>query len=684
MVLLALAYAAIRCTNLDRMVTTDEMHWLGRSANFYRALQTGELRHTYQMAHPGIMTMWAGALAYWIHVPDYAPAVPENLDTPGFKIESTLRGIGVEPLDILNAARISKILLQTAFYAGCLYFLNRLFPRAVMVLAGALIAFDPFLSGLDSVLHVDGLFAIAATCALLSICRAFAEGFDTVGSWVTSGAIGATVWLTRTHGLIIPAIFTLTLGAIVLTRLIRGRTGRATGPVRQPVLAGLAYGLSWIAASLLLLPALWVGPGRVIEGIWSFTNSAIAEGHEGPLFFNGHVTRGDPGLSFYPVTLLWRLTPQAQLGLALLLIMTWHLARTRRLDPTMLRSAGFLALFVTLFTVGMSLGAKKFDRYLLPVYPVLDILAACGYVLAAEAVVTKWSSIRRHALPTMVSVLTVLQVWATAGVLPYRLDYFNPLMGGATAAADELQMGWGQGADQVLAFVRRPSADDQVTVVTSTWSSGINWLNTSGDGRLRLNPAIDPTEPQGWYETDFFGLGIQDKQRGTSLTGAYLAGREPVFVAWVEGVPHFEVYRVNAYPYPTDLIKQTNCMFEVGNGLTLLQVAQAPGAFDFYFLSTSAERPDELQFSVTQSGTWLGGVTFEYHDTVTLRPSDNGRLSKFSVPNHATEAGMYSNTYSFSISATDASGTAVDMGRPGAPNRYPEVSLQSNCYATLG
>lgn len=60
--LLALAYLLIRLLEIDRFVTSDEPLWLGRSANFLTALLNSDPAGTFQFAHPGVMTMWSGAL----------------------------------------------------------------------------------------------------------------------------------------------------------------------------------------------------------------------------------------------------------------------------------------------------------------------------------------------------------------------------------------------------------------------------------------------------------------------------------------------------------------------------------------------------------------------------------------------------------------------------------------------
>ena len=62
--LVAAAVLLPRALELGRFVVVDEVDWLQASANFYNALQTGELHNTYQLEHPAVPTLWAGALGF--------------------------------------------------------------------------------------------------------------------------------------------------------------------------------------------------------------------------------------------------------------------------------------------------------------------------------------------------------------------------------------------------------------------------------------------------------------------------------------------------------------------------------------------------------------------------------------------------------------------------------------------
>src|SRR5215213_9659012 len=60
--LAALATIALRLPELDRYATIDESRWVGRSADFASYLGQRDLDNTFVVGHPGVTTMWLGAL----------------------------------------------------------------------------------------------------------------------------------------------------------------------------------------------------------------------------------------------------------------------------------------------------------------------------------------------------------------------------------------------------------------------------------------------------------------------------------------------------------------------------------------------------------------------------------------------------------------------------------------------
>ncbi|MDQ2999456.1 MAG: hypothetical protein M3R61_20680, partial [Chloroflexota bacterium] len=121
--------------------------------------------------------------------------------------------------------------------------------------------------------------------------------------------------------------------------------------------------------------------------------------------------------------------------------------------------------WVLLFGISVSTGAKKFDRYSLPIWPVLDILAAAGlaalagWLLARVRRAKSWLEAR--AVPAIGALaLAALLLAYDMAYQPYYLSYFNPLLGGGPVAQELLLVGWGEGLEHVGAWLStRPDRD---------------------------------------------------------------------------------------------------------------------------------------------------------------------------------------------------------------------------------
>ena len=126
-----------RLLETDRFVTTDELFWIGRSAAFGRAIETGQLGQTFQTGHPGVTTMWTAWLGMGsAHARELAPS----------RREVSRREVSQSPsfLPALASAR-RAFGVVTALGVGLLGLLAwRLFGPWPALLGGLLLALDPF------------------------------------------------------------------------------------------------------------------------------------------------------------------------------------------------------------------------------------------------------------------------------------------------------------------------------------------------------------------------------------------------------------------------------------------------------------------------------------------------------------------------------------------------------------
>jgi hypothetical protein len=119
-----------------------------------------------------------------------------------------------------------------------------------------------------------------------------------------------------------------------------------------------------------------------------------------------------------------------------------------------------LLAFVLLFGLMMTIEPKKFDRYLLPIWPALEILAAVGLVEIVNCILQiakRWRSqytIYNMQFAILWFALVVGLALNLAFYHPYYLAYYNPLVGGGATAQRMILVGWGEGQEKIGAWLR--------------------------------------------------------------------------------------------------------------------------------------------------------------------------------------------------------------------------------------
>ncbi|MDQ4099730.1 MAG: glycosyltransferase family 39 protein [Chloroflexota bacterium] len=632
---IALAYLMPRLIALDRLVTVDESFWLGRSANFYAGLRGGEFARTYQHAHPGVTIMWAGTAGFLLEYPSFPEEHPGQV-AKEYAIHEDLQALGHNALDLLIAGRAAKIVLQAVAFAIGFWLAWPVFGRLPTVVATLLLAFDPFLIGHDRLLHVDGVCALTAYVSLIAFVR-FLQDQTRTRFLLLSGVFAALAWLTRTPALLIAGVVGLALLVVAWGQL---RSRRVS--LRQAALGTAGSGLLWGVAAMLTTflawPALWSAPGMVARRMFAYSIEAAGEGHEAPIFFNGVSYRGDPGLLYYPVSLLWRLTPVTLAGLAIVLVAV--AVRSRIVVPRHLRAPlAILATFVLLYVLAMSLGAKKFDRYALPAYPALDLIAAVGIVgagrlLAAQgrrvACALAWLAIAGAVLGQLASALTTA---------PYYLPYFNPLVGGTAGAEDMLLLGWGEGMDQVADFILSQPGGDHAVVHTSNARVSLTYLMSPTTTVVTTGYRADMPSMVAWAHADYYVAYVSQWQRDAfSRPIDYLSQFPPLKTVRFGGVDFARIYDLNAIPPPPELTNDHACAFRFGDDVQLVayeDVRLEPTSeanlhrLTFFFLSGPQARDSyDVRLELLPRSSQLEPLAH----TLTLRPNpSSGRLSAASV-----------------------------------------------------
>ncbi len=480
-----------RLLDLNSFVTTDETLWLVRSGSFYKALSHHDYAATFQKSHPGVTVMWAGLTGYMRVYPDY-------------KDQSI--GLGVlakrdftMPLRILTAGRQAMVLFHLLALGLSFLFARKLFGMMPALMGFLLIAFDPFHIALSRVLHLDGLLADLMLLSLLAFL-VYLDDHKT-GILLVSAIAAGLAWLTKSPGLFLIPLITL-LAFIDHVRLTsKQNKSEWWKSILQPTKALVIWGLVGALVVFLLWPAMWVDPLGSLVRVFRDAIGYAEAGHESAVFFNGHIyTNGEiPDISFYPINFLWRTTPVTLLGLIagfVLFIRKIFIFKSgsklqvsdsnslsesqnnrksllQRMDRQVWALAALL-LFAVGFSLLMSLGLKKFDRYILPSIVPIDLVAGICLVWLTQWIVRSFRE-KPRAIVTGIILLSLVAVQAALAwtVFPYYFDYYNPLLGGSQRAADVMQIGWGEGLDQAARYINSKPNSEQTSSHCLVWKRTI-------------------------------------------------------------------------------------------------------------------------------------------------------------------------------------------------------------------
>jgi hypothetical protein len=532
--------AVVRLYAIDAYVTIDESRWVQRAADFWALTRQGNREDTFIIGHPGVTTMHTALLGM-------GPERARHFSFLEGRTDATRRD---GYFDALVASRRPFALIGALGVAATTLLGWRLLGAGPAILGGLLLAFEPFLIAHARVTHLDSSLTTYATIAALSGIVYFAAR----GSWpylLLAGLATGLAFLTKAPSLYVILFVPLTAGLSWLT-LSRRPLGLMRASVELAAWAALAAGVVW-----LLWPAFQVNPLGTVMKMAQFTERVGGGEHDN--FFAGAVT-DDPGLLFYPLALLLRLAPVTLLG-AVLAAICW-----RQLDRSRRGLVLLLALYCVGFTIMMTIGPKKFDRYLLPLFPMLGLLGGLGLWLAGQRV-SGLSALRmlppRARWLALPALAVLVQVAVLLPVATYPLSYYNPLLGGSAVANRLLLIGWGEGLDQVGRWIgEQPRPLGEPTVATSYHRVL----------QAQLSGSAVPLEHV--RMADYVVPYVNTLQRGmeADVLTPYLSGRSPVHTVHINGIEYARVYRGPHFPAGTDL------GVDYGGQVRLLRYDAAPGS----------------------------------------------------------------------------------------------------------
>jgi hypothetical protein len=463
---------------------------------------------------------------YWLHLSCIWPFSFRNV----ISLDQFSAFEKSHPLEVLYTMRLSTV-LTTALGIALIYIASRrLWGWRSATLVTAFVSLDPFFLGFSRLLVTDGHVTTWTGVAILAFLVYLQRG--------TYRWAGVTILATALALISKPSAILL-LGFLPLASLGYGLVMENTQRV-------LARRILWGSMAIGGIIGLWglvaqlSGGGQPLFDIFRRTIHNYFT-YPGELKFLLGKTAYDPAWYFYLVVLLARTTPGIWAGICLGIIALFKMQDQEQEETARWAT---LVFFVVLFIAFVSVPGIKIGRYLLPIYPVLGVLAARGFLLFWQ-----WAKCRYPPF-LLRTVLVSLAFSHFAGVLitfPYYTTYYTPLLG--RRVVDLIQVGYGEGLDSVANHLnRKPDADtlnvlsDHSREVLAPRFKGNTWQVQTVYGDTVVTPQNLHTPS--FFTADYVVTYINQIQRKLPDPQLieYFLSRRPEMEVRLAGLPYATVY----------------------------------------------------------------------------------------------------------------------------------------------
>jgi hypothetical protein len=525
-----------RLIRLGEFAANDEFYIWELANRFFLAFVEGRFADTVVHGYPAVTLMWVEALGVWIRY-----AVLWLMGQP-VSIE-TLLGLDT-PFALLPEKQIALALANSLLMTVIFWLAWKVYSLPAALAGAVLVAFDPFLLAESRIIRTEGLVSGSMLLSVLAALLYLKE--QRPYALILSAVFAALAALTKSSAIFLfPTVALLGTATVFCTSAPLSWRETKQWLWRYLGWAGLTVFCIW-----LFWPAMWVAPLKTLQVIRTFVEDAGGEGFGGRgVFFWGQVYPDDPGPWFYPVTILFRLTPLALVGIIIAIVV---LLLTFRQHWLIRKEVGWqwwgatvLLAYSLLFFIMMTLGAKKYDRYLMPIYPALDLMAGIGWFWLGGWLVRRWLKLRRVGLTLGIGWVGLLLFQSLTALphLPYYYTYYNPLLGGPRQAVNYIRVGFGEGLDQPAAYLESKPNVTQLKLASGNSSR----LKGVFSGQTIALDNLDGKWVQADYVLTYIAQ-VQRKRHSEDIL-AYLARHEPEYTLVLHGLEYAWLYPGPAAQY---------------------------------------------------------------------------------------------------------------------------------------
>jgi len=594
----ALAFVP-RALSLNAFSAIDEYQWQRGARDFVNGLLSGDFSATYCRFHPAVTDMWLIAIGLGLK---YLILLLQGTHPAGFQafLEQSIFP-GHPNADFLVTERLPFALVTSISVVLVYFLIRKLFGNPVAWLGAGLLALDPFYISHSRVVTPDGLLASFMTLSILGfIVYLVCERSRYYVAF--SGFAAGLALLTKTPAvLLVPivGVLTILMGFWEIHKLGRPRS--------QTSLRFLGDLTIWGGVALLtffcLWPMMWVAPVNTIQRMAVDMNEISGGWHQ---FLMGRRTE-DPGPLFYPIVLLFRTTPLTLIGAVASLVFFSRVSlqqqtrnpkrEIREALPTFI-SLVMLVTYIILFTLLMNFGSTKFDRFLLPIFPSIDILAAVGWcsVLGWGVRGMRQATGKRWVSKGGAAALLILQIGFSLPHYPYYLTAYNPLVGGGYLAPQVLLVGWGEGLEQAARYLNKRNEERPIRV--ASWYN--KCLAPFFQGQSRDFPPYEHDLFR--QDTDYAVFYVNQLQREMwphyfqGWKAEYTVRLKGIDYAWVYPIPKPAILQNPQIEHPTEVNFDNKLAFLGYNVEEVSQKKQGPSWLEKYLNPHAELMPEHRTF----------------------------------------------------------------------------------------
>jgi len=418
--LIFLVFVLFRLKDLGiDLINSDAYWWKTRTYNFGNAVASLDFASTAQTYHPGVTLLWINYVSVKIY---------SLLNR--FIFDNTLSEREIFFVNhIIQKAFLVVVLgvLVTLVYIQ----LKKLFSTKHAIIFYVLLTFTPFFVALTRVLHTDGILTLTIFLSFLSLLN-FYKTKKTINLVISGFWLGLAI-LTKSNSLIfIPFIGLVMLfenqipikKSKTIKDFLSNIKNENVNAFKKQVL--IIFGVI-ISTFILLWPAMWVAPFQTLSKyLFGISEIGVSQGHIH--YFLGKFT-DNPGLLYYPLALLARV--DEILIILFLLGIVWYFKHRSKIENRyILYSLAFIVFYILI----LSFPSKKLDRYILPTFPFIALIASWFITSISDRLKIK--------LRLIIPILLINLLITNINFHPDYMAYYSKFVGGASVGRKYIDPTW--------------------------------------------------------------------------------------------------------------------------------------------------------------------------------------------------------------------------------------------------